>query len=79
MRSFRSEIKKVLIKSDDYEKSLENSAIDLIQQLKTFCQTYGDLLFCLDQLIYKPKFERTIVEYAKKLVEQEISNILLEK
>ncbi|MEK5096697.1 MULTISPECIES: hypothetical protein [Bacillus] len=79
MKPYRLEMQKVKIKSVEYEEALENTAKDLIKQLKSFCQTYGDLLHCLDQFRYKPKTEQVIAEYAKKLVKQEINSIPLER
>ncbi|MBU8789037.1 MULTISPECIES: hypothetical protein [Bacillus] len=79
MKPFRLEMQKVKIKSVEYEEALENTAKDLIRQLKTFCQTYGDLLHCLDQFIYQPKTEQVIAECAKRLVKQEINRIPLER
>ena len=79
MKPYRLEMQKVKIKSVEYEEALENTAKDLIRQLKSFCQTYGDLLHCLDQFRYKTKTEQVIAEYAKRLVKQEINSILLKK
>ncbi|NPC94816.1 hypothetical protein HOO54_22230 [Bacillus sp. WMMC1349] len=77
MNSYRAEMKKVKVKTADYEQALENAAYDLIRQLKSFCQTYGEVLHCLDQFLYKPKTEQLIAEYSKKLVKQEINSTLL--